>query len=107
MPLRRSLRRLRGLTEKDLVIFVVSGGGSTLLFLPEDRASREELPIMQALIDAGATIQEINVIRKHLSHARGGNLAKDAYPARVVSLIFSDVVGDDLRPSLPDRRSKM
>jgi glycerate-2-kinase len=87
---------LRGLTERDLVIFVISGGGSTLLFLPEDPASREEVPIMTALINAGATIQEINVIRKHLSHARGGNLAKAAYPARVVSLIFSDVVGDDL-----------
>lgn len=87
---------LQGLTEKDLVIFVISGGGSTLLFLPDDRASREEIPIMAALIDAGATIQEINVIRKHLSHARGGNLAKAAYPAREVSLIFSDVVGDDL-----------
>jgi glycerate-2-kinase len=56
----------------------------------------EEIPIMNALIDAGATIQEINTIRKHLSHARGGNLAKDAYPARVVSLIFSDVVGDNM-----------
>ena len=87
---------LQGLTERDLVIFIVSGGGSTLLFLPEDTASREEIPIMQALIAAGATIQEINIIRKHLSRARGGNLAKDAYPARVVSLIFSDVVGDDL-----------
>ncbi len=87
---------LNGLTEKDLVVFVISGGGSTLLFLPEDRASREEISIMEALIDAGATIQEINIIRKHLSYARGGNLAKDAYPARVVSLIFSDVVGDDL-----------
>jgi glycerate-2-kinase len=87
---------LAGLTERDLVIFVISGGGSTLLFLPEDRASREEIAIMKALIDAGATIQEINTIRKHLSYARGGNLAKDAYPARVVSLIFSDVVGDNM-----------
>ncbi len=87
---------LQGLTDHDLVIFVISGGGSTLLFLPEDPASKEEVPIMTALINAGATIQDINVIRKHLSRARGGNLAKDAYPARVVSLIFSDVVGDDL-----------
>jgi glycerate-2-kinase len=87
---------LAGLTEKDLVIFVISGGGSTLLFLPENKVSREEVPIMKALIDAGATIQEINTIRKHLSYARGGNLAKDAYPARVVSLIFSDVVGDNM-----------
>jgi len=87
---------LGGLTEKDLVIFIISGGGSTLLFFPEDPASREEIPIMTALINAGATIQEINIIRKHLSRARGGNLAKAAYPARVVSLIFSDVVGDEL-----------
>jgi glycerate-2-kinase len=87
---------LAELTERDLVIFIISGGGSTLLFLPEDKVNREEIPIMNALIDAGATIQEINTIRKHLSYARGGNLAKDAYPARVVSLIFSDVVGDNM-----------
>jgi glycerate-2-kinase len=87
---------LAGLTEQDLVIFVISGGGSTLLFLPENKVNMEEVPIMKALIDAGATIQEINTIRKHLSYARGGNLAKDAYPARVVSLIFSDVVGDNM-----------
>jgi glycerate-2-kinase len=87
---------LAGRTERDLVIFIISGGGSTLLFLPENKVNMEEIPIMNALIDAGATIQEINTIRKHLSYARGGNLAKDAYPARVVSLIFSDVVGDNL-----------
>jgi glycerate 2-kinase len=87
---------LAGLTERDLVIFIISGGGSTLLFLPKDKVNMEEIPIMTALIDAGATIQEINTIRKHLSYARGGNLAKDAYPARVVSLIFSDVVGDNM-----------
>ena len=78
-PPRRSFA-LAGLTENDLVIFGISGGGSTLLFLPEDKASREEVPIMKALIDAGATIQDINIIRKHLSYARGGNLAKDAIP---------------------------
>jgi glycerate-2-kinase len=87
---------LAGLTERDLVIFIISGGGSTLLFLPENKVSMEEISIMKELIDAGATIQEINTIRKHLSYARGGNLAKDAYPARVVSLIFSDVVGDNM-----------
>ncbi len=87
---------LAGLTESDLVIFIISGGGSTLLFLPEKKGNMEEVPIMKELMDAGATIQEINTIRKHLSYARGGNLAKDAYPARVVSLIFSDVVGDNM-----------
>ena len=87
---------LKGLTENDLVIFVISGGGSTLLFLPEDRRDRNEGPVVQALMQAGATIKEMNIVRKHMSLARGGYLAQYAYPARVVSFIFSDVVGDDL-----------
>ena len=87
---------LAGLTEQDLVIFVISGGGSTLLFLPEDRADRNEVKIVTALMDAGATIQEMNIVRKHLSLARGGYLAKYAYPARVVSLIMSDVPANDI-----------
>jgi glycerate-2-kinase len=87
---------LAGLTERDLVIFVVSGGGSTLLFLPQQRDDREEIAIWNALTDVGATIEELNTVRKHLSLARGGGLARAAYPARVLSLIFSDVPGDDL-----------
>ncbi len=92
---------LQGLTERDAVVFVVSGGGSTLLFLPEDRLRGEdglqvESAIFNALTDTGATIQEMNVVRKHLSLARGGYLAKAAYPARVISLIFSDVPGDEI-----------
>ncbi len=87
---------LKGLSEKDLVIFVVSGGGSTLLFLPQDPANREEANIFTMLTNAGAGIEEINTVRKHVSYARGGYLAKDAYPARVVSLIISDVPGDDI-----------
>ena len=87
---------LKDLTERDLVIFVVSGGGSTLLFLPQNRNDREEIAIFNALTDAGATIEELNTVRKHLSLARGGWLAEYAYPAQVVSLIFSDVPGDDL-----------
>lgn len=87
---------LGGLTDRDLVVFVISGGGSTLLFLPENAKDREEVPIMEALIRAGATIQEINTVRKHLSLARGGYLAQYAYPARVVSLIFSDVPANDI-----------
>ena len=87
---------LEGLTEHDVALFVVSGGGSTLLFLPEDKRNKEEITIFNALTDAGATIQEMNMVRRHLSLARGGYLAKAAYPARVVSLIFSDVPGDDL-----------
>jgi glycerate 2-kinase len=87
---------LRGLTERDLVIFVISGGGSILLFLPQNQNDREEISIFNALTDAGATIEELNTVRKHLSLARGGWLAEYAYPARVVSLIFSDVTGDDV-----------
>ncbi len=88
---------LQNLKENDLVIFVVSGGGSTLLCLPSDGGSfREETKIMKVLIAKGATIREINTLRKHLSLARGGYLAKYAYPANVVSLIFSDMPGGDL-----------
>lgn len=87
---------LKDLTERDLVIFVISGGGSTLLFLPQNRDDREEIAIWNALTNAGATIEEMNTVRKHLSLARGGWLAEYAYPARVISLIFSDVPGDDI-----------
>ena len=93
---RAVVESLNGLTEFDVVIFVVSGGGSTLLFLPENEANREETAIFNALTAAGATIQEMNTVRKHMSRARGGWLAKYAYPAKVVSLIFSDVPGDDI-----------
>ncbi len=88
---------LKDLKENDLVIFVISGGGSALLCLPEGVGCEEEGRIWKFLTHAGAAIQEINTVRKHLSLARGGHLAKYAYPARVVSLIFSDVPGDDLQ----------
>ncbi len=88
---------LKNLNENDFVIFIVSGGGSTFLCLPEDRACDEEAKIIRALMDAGADISEINTVRKHLSLARGGYLAKYAYPARGVALIFSDVPGNDIQ----------
>lgn len=88
---------LKNRNENDLIIFIVSGGGSTLLCLPEDRVCVEEISVTQALMRAGATIQEMNTIRKHLSLARGGYPAQYAYPARIVSLIFSDVPGDDFQ----------
>lgn len=88
---------LSDLTENDLVIMAISGGGSTLLCLPDrSQTCLDEKFIIEGLFEAGATIQEINTVRKHLSTARGGFLAKHAYPARVVSLIFSDVPGNDL-----------
>jgi glycerate-2-kinase len=86
---------LLGLTERDAALFVISGGGSTLLFLPEDKKNKEEVAIFNALTNAGAAIQEMNIVRRHLSLARGGHLARAAYPARVVSMIMSDVPGDD------------
>jgi glycerate-2-kinase len=84
-------------TEKDLVIAIISGGGSTLLCQPEDGFTcADESLIVSSLMSAGATIQEENIVRKHLSKARGGGLAQAAYPATLVSLIFSDVPGDDI-----------
>ena len=87
---------LRGMREDDLVIFSISGGGSTLLCLSENGSCAEEMSVIQALMRAGATIEEMNTVRKHLSLARGGYLAYDAYPAQVISLIFSDVPGNDI-----------
>jgi glycerate-2-kinase len=88
---------LRKCDESDLVIFVISGGGSTLLSMPAHVGYEEETKIVHTLFSAGATIEELNVIRKHLSLARGGYLAEYAYPARSVALIFSDVVGNDIQ----------
>ncbi len=99
---------LENLTEEDLVIMVISGGGSSLLTNPQVISLDEERKITQALMDAGANISEMNVVRKHLSSVKGGGLAKYAYPASVISLIFSDIPGDDLAqvasgPTVPDK----
>jgi len=88
------IKLLNSLGRHDLVITVVSGGGSTLLCQPDTMTCHEEKSIVEALFKSGASIYEINTIRKHISLARGGFLAKYAYPARVISLIFSDVPGD-------------
>ncbi|OHA01634.1 MAG: hypothetical protein A3C12_00855 [Candidatus Sungbacteria bacterium RIFCSPHIGHO2_02_FULL_49_20] len=88
---------LRPLSEDDFVIFIISGGGSTLLCLPEDSGCQEESKILHELMVRGAAIQEVNVVRKHLSLARGGYLAEYAYPAHSVALIFSDVPGNDIQ----------
>jgi len=84
---------LSGLKENDLVIAIVSGGGSTLLCLPEQGDCSKEKKLLGLLFEAGADIQEINTIRKQLSLARGGFLAKYAFPSSLVALIFSDVPG--------------
>ncbi|TVQ46631.1 MAG: glycerate kinase [Gloeocapsa sp. DLM2.Bin57] len=85
------------LTPHDLVICLLSGGGSALLTLPPPELNLEDvINIHQQLLRCGANIKEINTVRKHLSLSAGGRLAIAAYPAQVVSLIISDVPGDDL-----------
>lgn len=87
---------LEKLTEEDLVIAIIGGGGSSLLCGPKSVTLEEERSIIQALMDTGSTIGEMNTVRKHLSKVKGGSLAKLAYPATVIGLIFSDVPGNAL-----------
>lgn len=84
------------ITERDLVFVVVSGGGSSLLCLPHNIVSEKIQEMTEALWAKGATIGEVNVVRKHISDIQGGQLAKMLFPATVVSFIFSDVPGDDM-----------
>ncbi|MEL7084883.1 MAG: glycerate kinase [Cyanobacteria bacterium J06597_1] len=94
---RRILDMVSPLTEDDLVICLISGGGSALFTLPPKELSLEELAdINRQLLNSGAAISEMNAVRKSLSLSSGGRLAATAYPATVVSLIISDVPGDDL-----------
>jgi hydroxypyruvate reductase len=88
---------LEGSTEKDLVICLLSGGGSALLPCPVPPVTLEDKQaVTSLLLECGAEIGEINCIRKHLSRLKGGGLAKMAHPAMVLTLILSDVVGDSL-----------
>lgn len=81
----------------DLIICLISGGGSAMLPMPVEEISLEELKtVNDLLLKAGANIYEINTVRKHLSQIKGGGLAKALHPATIVSLIISDVIGDDL-----------
>lgn len=95
-------------TERDLIICLISGGGSALMTLPVEGITLADMEALtSALLRCGATINEINAIRKHLSQIKGGNLSRLAYPAEVVSLIVSDVVGSPLDviasgPTVPD-----
>ncbi len=93
---RRILNLVTDADEKDLVICLISGGGSALLPLPADRISlADKQRTFKVLTDCGATIHEMNTIRKHISRIKGGRLARVAYPATVMTLMLSDVVGDD------------
>jgi glycerate 2-kinase len=105
---RRIRERVQGLGEDDLVLALISGGGSALLSMPADGLSFEDKQALtQALLRSGATIHEMNCVRKHLSAIKGGRLVAAAAPARVTALMISDVPGDDPAviasgPTVPD-----
>ena len=89
------LEQMKDLTEKDLVLIVICGGGS-VMFESSNITLEKLIEVNQTLLRSGATISEMNVIRKHLSKIKGGGLVKLLFPAKIVSLIFSDVPGNDL-----------
>ena len=92
----RIVELVQGLTPDDLVLCLISGGGSALLSLPAEGLTLEQKQtVNKALLKSGATIGEMNAVRKHLSAIKGGRLAVAAAPAKVVALMISDVPGDD------------
>ncbi len=94
---RRILEMVRGAGPDDVVVAVLSGGGSALLGLPAPGVALEDIQeVTRLLLAAGATIGELNAVRKHLSQVKGGRLGAAAHPARVVNLVLSDVIGDRL-----------
>jgi hydroxypyruvate reductase len=105
---KRILQKVQGLTADDLVLALISGGGSALMALPAEGVTLEEKQaVNKALLKSGANISEMNCVRKHLSAIKGGRLARAAAPARVVALMISDVPNDDLSviasgPTVPD-----
>jgi glycerate 2-kinase len=105
---REIINLAQGARERDLIFCLISGGGSALLPCPADGITLDDKrATTQILLDCGATIQEINAIRKHLSKVKGGRLARWALPATVIALILSDVIGDALDsiasgPTVPD-----
>lgn len=105
---RKIIQLVSEANENDLVICLISGGGSALMPLPAAGIPlRDKQELTDVLLKCGATINEINAVRKHISELKGGQLVRAAYPATVVSLIISDVVGDPLDtiasgPTAPD-----
>jgi len=104
----RAMEMLKGANETTLVVCLISGGGSALLVAPKGEvALSDKQRVTELLLKAGASIDELNTVRKHISDIKGGRLAELAYPARVISLILSDVIGDKLDviasgPTSPD-----
>jgi glycerate-2-kinase len=105
---RRIIELARSASGNDLVLCLISGGGSALMPLPEEGLTLgDKMEMTNILLKCGATIQELNCIRKHMSAIKGGKLAQAAAPATLVSLILSDVIGDPLDsiasgPTAPD-----
>jgi glycerate 2-kinase len=92
----RMLQLVTGLQEDDLVLCLISGGGSSLLPLPAAGLSLDDkMALNRQLLKSGASISEMNCVRRHLSAIKGGRLAAACYPARVLTLLISDVPGDD------------
>ncbi|MBZ9881781.1 glycerate kinase [Mesorhizobium sp. CA10] len=109
---RRLLEKVRGLTSDDVVVALISGGGSALLPSPAPGLTlADEIAVNEALLASGAPIAAMNTIRKHVSTIKGGRLAAAAHPARVVSLVVSDIPGDNPAlvasgPTVPDTGSR-
>lgn len=109
---RRIFQMVQGLGEDDLVVALISGGGSALLpSPPEGMTLADEIAVNEALLASGAPISAMNTVRKHLSAIKGGRLAMAAHPAKVVSLIVSDIPGDNPAfvasgPTVPDAASR-
>ncbi len=109
---RRLLEKVQGLTADDLVVALISGGGSALLPAPaEGLTLADEIAVNEALLASGAPIAAMNTIRKHVSTIKGGRLAAAAYPAKLVSLVVSDIPGDNPAlvasgPTVPDSGSR-
>ena len=105
---RKIISLLEDAGERDLVFSLISGGGSALLPLPAgDISLSEKQGLTRSLLECGASIHEINTVRKHISSSKGGRMAGAAFPATVINLVLSDVVGDDLDviasgPFVPD-----
>jgi glycerate 2-kinase len=109
---RRLMKAVEGLTKDDLVVALISGGGSALLPAPpRGMTLADEIAVNEALLASGAPISAMNTVRKHVSTIKGGRLAAAAYPARVVTLVVSDIPGDNPAfvasgPTVPERSTR-
>ena len=109
---KRLLETVSGLSNDDLVVALISGGGSSILSLPADPlTAKDKRAVNKALLAGGVPIHEMNCVRKHLSAIKGGRLAAAVHPAKLVSLVISDIPGDDPAlvasgPTIPDATTR-